>query len=181
MLPPDARCLTCDYALRGLTARRCPECGRAFDPDDLGSVRLPRHLRPPRAPAVISTAGDVGLAVLGLTTVGRWEGATPAVALGWLGWTLLALLLAGQQVAGVLDWVNGPLTPAATIVARRSRRWAAGCLAAALACNVSWGSCPHSSWFIVGPVGLMRSPHGPCHNPAVPSPVAGLGGGWYVV
>lgn len=28
------RCLSCQYELRNLTDRRCPECGRAFDPDD---------------------------------------------------------------------------------------------------------------------------------------------------
>ncbi len=28
------RCLTCQYDLRGLTERRCPECGRNFDPGD---------------------------------------------------------------------------------------------------------------------------------------------------
>jgi len=28
------RCLGCGYDLRGLPENRCPECGRAFDPDD---------------------------------------------------------------------------------------------------------------------------------------------------
>jgi len=26
-------CLDCDYQLQGLTKHRCPECGRAFDPE----------------------------------------------------------------------------------------------------------------------------------------------------
>lgn len=34
------RCLTCDYDLSKLTARRCPECGRAFDPDDARTFRF---------------------------------------------------------------------------------------------------------------------------------------------
>jgi hypothetical protein len=38
-----ARCLDCGYALRGLTSRRCPECGRPFDPADPWSVRLPHR------------------------------------------------------------------------------------------------------------------------------------------
>jgi hypothetical protein len=29
----DIYCLSCYYNLRGLTERRCPECGRPFDPD----------------------------------------------------------------------------------------------------------------------------------------------------
>src|SRR5690349_12693310 len=28
------RCLTCQYDLKNLTEHRCPECGRAFDPND---------------------------------------------------------------------------------------------------------------------------------------------------
>ena len=30
----DMRCLDCHYSLKGLTEHRCPECGRAFDPND---------------------------------------------------------------------------------------------------------------------------------------------------
>lgn len=33
-LPDTATCLTCGYALRGLPENLCPECGRAFEPDD---------------------------------------------------------------------------------------------------------------------------------------------------
>lgn len=35
-VPDDFRafCLNCFYDLRGLPTGRCPECGRAFDPDD---------------------------------------------------------------------------------------------------------------------------------------------------
>lgn len=32
---PWLRCPACDYDLRGLPERRCPECGCAFDPDAL--------------------------------------------------------------------------------------------------------------------------------------------------
>jgi len=34
MIPTDAQCLSCGYALRGLPAPVCPECGRGFDPAD---------------------------------------------------------------------------------------------------------------------------------------------------
>ena len=43
-VPDDALCLTCNYALRGLDARRCPECGRAFDPDDPMTMNVGRPL-----------------------------------------------------------------------------------------------------------------------------------------
>ena len=32
--PPHKRCLGCSYILDHLPENRCPECGRAFDPDD---------------------------------------------------------------------------------------------------------------------------------------------------
>ena len=33
-IPPQARCLSCGYRLRGLPEAVCPECARAFDPLD---------------------------------------------------------------------------------------------------------------------------------------------------
>jgi hypothetical protein len=44
MVPDRALCLGCNYALRGLSQPRCPECGRAFDPEDLSSMNLGRPL-----------------------------------------------------------------------------------------------------------------------------------------
>lgn len=38
------RCLTCQYDLRKLSERRCPECGRAFDPNDITSYASKDHL-----------------------------------------------------------------------------------------------------------------------------------------
>ncbi len=43
VLPPDAAaCLSCGYSLRSLESRKCPECGRAFDPEVLTSMCVPR-------------------------------------------------------------------------------------------------------------------------------------------
>jgi len=40
--PPDeARCLDCNYSLRGLESSICPECGRSFDPRDPRTYRDP--------------------------------------------------------------------------------------------------------------------------------------------
>jgi len=40
------RCIGCDFDLVGATAaRRCPECGRAFDPDDVGTFVGEGHTR----------------------------------------------------------------------------------------------------------------------------------------
>jgi hypothetical protein len=52
----NAHCLGCNYPLRGLPESVCPECGRAFDPDDTSTYRhgpwRPRWRRrtgPPKA------------------------------------------------------------------------------------------------------------------------------------
>lgn len=39
-IPDTARCRTCGYLLRGLVEPACPECGRAFDPQDPKSFDL---------------------------------------------------------------------------------------------------------------------------------------------
>ena len=45
-LPPGARCLRCDYLLRGVSEPRCPECGQPFNPSDPDTIRLPGR-KPP--------------------------------------------------------------------------------------------------------------------------------------
>jgi hypothetical protein len=50
LIPEEAKCIDCNYALRGLTDFRCPECGRPFDPERHLSMNLGRPLGPlPRA------------------------------------------------------------------------------------------------------------------------------------
>ncbi len=43
-IPDTARCLGCDYLLRELPGRRCPECGRDFDPARPETMNLGRRL-----------------------------------------------------------------------------------------------------------------------------------------
>jgi hypothetical protein len=52
-------CKECFYSLKGLTTCRCPECGRAFDPDKADSFSLtPYAGRPNVATALNSLAGN---------------------------------------------------------------------------------------------------------------------------
>jgi hypothetical protein len=39
------RCLSCHYDLKNLPENRCPECGRAFDPNDPTTFRSTRILQ----------------------------------------------------------------------------------------------------------------------------------------
>jgi len=43
-LQDSALCIDCGYSLRGLITPRCPECGRAFDPDNAFSMNVGRKL-----------------------------------------------------------------------------------------------------------------------------------------
>jgi hypothetical protein len=58
-LNEQARCLKCDYLLRGLDSRTCPECGQGFDPDNPRTYWVP----------VPFVAGRVQVAVLVLLTL----------------------------------------------------------------------------------------------------------------
>src|SRR5437867_4726141 len=44
VIPDEATCVQCNYSLRGLSDFRCPECGRAFDPDRPLTMNLGRPL-----------------------------------------------------------------------------------------------------------------------------------------
>jgi rRNA maturation protein Nop10 len=97
------RCRSCDYDLRALAARLCPECGRAFDPAD---------------PTTFSDGDHVG-----------WRRFVRRTALGFCAISLLAVLLphvsacvatitlghwpriyiddgAGGPLCAVLNWVS---------------------------------------------------------------------------
>lgn len=58
VVPEEAKCWGCGYALRGLADFRCPECGRPFDPASPDSMNLGRPV------ARVSRAA--------LEPIGRW-------------------------------------------------------------------------------------------------------------
>src|SRR3954447_6806615 len=66
----EGSCWECGYALRGLASRRCPECGRPFDPAD---------------PTTMNTGQVVG-------PVTRWLMSPP-------GWPMYLLLAAAVLVS----------------------------------------------------------------------------------
>src|SRR5688500_9185665 len=69
-------CLGCNYPLRGLSGRRCPECGRPFDPGDPRTMNLGKPvgrvaryvMRPIGRPTVVAGA----LATAAVLFLSRW-------------------------------------------------------------------------------------------------------------
>jgi len=104
-------CLDCDYPLRGLATPRCPECGRAFDPNDSWTMNVGRPmrralrwlLRPPGrwtvAAAIVAAAVVVSDGNPGPTKWNRTE-------LGLVLWAVIGYSLAfspGGAVVGDLS------------------------------------------------------------------------------
>ena len=52
------RCKTCHYSLEGLTgpSYRCPECGRAFDPDNVRTFDVPLPMLVRNVPRTLGLA-----------------------------------------------------------------------------------------------------------------------------
>jgi len=65
-LPLTARCLGCDYLLRGLPEPMCPECGRPFDPGDPSTydARPLGWRRRRRVRRIVAVTGVIVLAFL---------------------------------------------------------------------------------------------------------------------
>lgn len=110
-VPETATCLACEYPLRGLPEAVCPECGRAFIPDDPNTYRngpaKPRWPFQPVAPPgwqaevlpvaialyLYSSSAPGGLGA----TVGL--GACLVIPVGLAGITILVLDFVGRVVA----------------------------------------------------------------------------------
>ena len=108
IVPDRALCTGCNYALRGLSEPRCPECGRPFDPDDFSTMNLGRPLN--------------RVARFLLRPTGRWAYAGHAVVTAWGLW--LSTFMASRAYLAVLFLFPLGLLALACLV-RRSLRGAA--------------------------------------------------------
>lgn len=92
----DALCLDCHYALRGLAARRCPECGREFDPNDPWTMNLGRPMAPAlrwllRPAGKWTVAGATLAAGIVLTDAGPDAGRWNRTSVGLTLWAVIAI------------------------------------------------------------------------------------------
>src|SRR5580693_7070002 len=92
MIDTPGLCISCNYQLRGLVTRRCPECGREFDPDNPETMNMGRELSavdrfvlgPIRWPVIAMTAGATGF-VLWMARLPGGRKTVPMEAIGVLG------------------------------------------------------------------------------------------------
>lgn len=125
-----ARCQGCDYPLRGLESRRCPECGRAFDPADPSTMNLGRPLG--RIGRVL--LAPTGWWVLGLIVV-------PTIALCILTRPPVEFMLDLSEITGIADawrdfwswpqmhgWSERTSLAARTLLLLAGAIWASGLL-----------------------------------------------------
>lgn len=79
LIPDTAVCLGCGYSLRGLPEAICPECGRAFNPDDPTTYRdkpaVPMWRRWATPPGIWHTFGVLAVTLLALDGLSRPTGA----------------------------------------------------------------------------------------------------------
>jgi hypothetical protein len=133
-LPPDAVCLTCGYALRGLPKPVCPECGRAFDPAnrltyynsiDTWARQMQNMIRPPGrlhcGAVLITTFILLAMMASGLGRVPfRHDDEVTLAALVWL----LVLPLATVDVVSRRVYVGRLQRRGLLASGRRPGRWA---------------------------------------------------------
>jgi hypothetical protein len=104
-VPDAAQCLSCNYPLRGLESRQCPECGRGFDPNDPMSMNLGRPLNP-AARALLRPAG-------------RWADVCVWLVGAWGAWLSLGMM---PRAVLLLWFALGSVPVLAPVIVRRMLR-----------------------------------------------------------
>lgn len=177
--PEEATCLGCGYALRGLRARACPECGRAFDPADPLSMRtsqrIDRALRRALFWAPMSAAIATLVVLMLVLLMTRHLNAL---------WLAAAVLLAAfiRRRARLSLLAGAPEPNPLTEGAARVGGWLlAGFVLLVAGGGFHFTQCPHGTLFGVGPVGIAHSTvGGPCRNRVPIQRTWNVTGNWYL-
>lgn len=142
-LPPDAaRCLECDYSLRGLQSKNCPECGRSFDPSNPWTMALerpiPTLMRPLASQLGSWTRSAVTCGCIAILWGNAWlPGANWVELFGWL----LVLFFTAYRI--VREVMRGALRlryrlPSVLRGSERYRRWQVVVVALAMSSPIYW-------------------------------------------
>jgi hypothetical protein len=166
-------CRTCGYPLKGLPERRCPECGRSFDPYDPATMRVPGWIprRRPAKSSVLDTRDMIIAATIAtvLVSVGWLDNGRSALVMGLFYGSLLwpAVLLA--YVTRHVEELVPPRDPSI----RRPRggpawrRVVPALLLVTLVFSLRYDACPHARYWAIGPVTVFWTSvdaGGPCRN-----------------
>ena len=159
-----AFCLGCGYALRGLVERRCPECGRGFDPFDPWTMRVPgvtdrRPSKPvPFAVGIILCT----LFVAGASIDGMVAAASGVCLFSIIGWAGIVWVWRKRNRAERAAAARGETLPGT----RHWRSVVVGLLGLTLLSGIGYHRCPHGRYYRYGPVSLFHGQHpgGPCRN-----------------
>jgi hypothetical protein len=175
IIAAEARCIGCGYSLRELTANRCPECARGFDPHDPLSMNTRQYRQRLRTaswvPAVLFGATFVSLFFL-LQHIPRRFGINYpfsfAERLDTMLWIVAAFIASWLLRARARRAILGTIPDASCASEKWGRRLVA--VAALLIIVVGTGGarsweCPHGRSVKVGPLVLTRyADRGPCKN-----------------
>jgi hypothetical protein len=154
-----ATCADGGYSLRSLPERRCPECGRAFDPHDPDTMNVPGRQKP--SPLRLLTFGQEmvrsGAVAMAILILGRLSLNPILIVYGVAMW---GAILATWGVRSITRGRFPPLP--------EGPRWrvkVATLLLITLLMPTRAYSCPHATtvWFFA--FGISHSDgNGPCHN-----------------
>jgi hypothetical protein len=160
---PDRFCLTCGYALHGLSEPRCPECGQPFDPKDPRTFVRKQPIRSALfSPWVAALFGYGGTSLAhGCTAAALASmllGPLEQEALVALGLVLSMLVLCALIAVGRRLQAVAPSPPAESWggILWDAMEWA-GAIAAGLGLLLRWlapGLFANGGLLIVGGVGL---------------------------
>jgi len=170
----QATCISCGYALRGLSNNRCPECGRAFDPSDPFSMRTQLWKQRVRLAYWLPTA----LFVTTWVTITVAPAFLPYPLLRWTRifggrlsvtvWIIASLVVAWKLRTWARRSILWPATEPHPRTERLGRRFIVlvGILTIVFAGGGIYGwSCPHGTSFRIGPLAVTHSTvGGPCNN-----------------
>ena len=179
----DIRCLQCKYPLRGLDQARCPECGKAFDPNDPLTVYSPEFRRHSRllsfVPLMVWVGVTVGAYVSLLFLLGPPDSRyvnlvrlAPAIIIAWAA--------RGETRRWILKSKPNPSPRSERIFTICSWIMAFTLLFLGSGGYRDW-SCPHGWARGVGPFGVAYSAvGGPCRNYVPHLRSWHVTGNWYV-
>ena len=71
---PQMYCPHCSYILDGLPVNRCPECGRTFDPTDIGLADPPRRVNWWIPPAIYLIPFSISFLLWVPVDSSKWQG-----------------------------------------------------------------------------------------------------------